>query len=241
MLKNEKTSEKYSDQEIIEKILMGETRLFEILIRRNNPFIYKTGRSYNFSHDDTLDLMQDTFLGAYTNLSKFKGRSSFKTWIIRIMLNNCYRRSRKSDYINEKRNLIHEESVPMFSGHNTDTNNIVMNKELGYIIEKALKQLPLDYRMVFSLREINGLNVMETAEALNISAENVRVRLNRAKTMLKKEIEKSYKTEDIFEFNLIYCDRIVERVMEKILNIPVKINANISEQSATHSSGYQPD
>jgi len=93
---------------------------------------------------------------------------------------------------------------------------MIMNKELGYVIEKALKQVPLDYRMVFSLREINGLNVIETAEALNISEANVRVRLNRAKTMLKKEIEKSYKPEEIFEFNLTWCDRMVERVMEKI-------------------------
>lgn len=70
--------------------------------------------------------------------------------------------------------------------------------------------------MVFSLREINGLNVLETAEALSISETNVKVRLNRAKTMLRKEIEKSYTTEDIFEFNLIYCDAMVNRVMNNI-------------------------
>lgn len=70
--------------------------------------------------------------------------------------------------------------------------------------------------MVFSLREINGLNVSETADALNISESNVKVRLNRAKTMLRKEIEKSYSPNDIFEFNLIYCDAIVNRVMNDI-------------------------
>ncbi len=217
MLKNIKTSEKYSDVEIIQKILDGEIQLYEILIRRNNSFLYKTGRSYNFNHDDTQDLMQDTFIDAYTSLSKFEGRSSFKTWIIKIMLNNCYRKNQKSGFRNEKTYDIDERSVPMFSDHRADTNNIIMNKELGYVIEKALKQVPLDYRMVFSLREINGLNVIETAEALNISEANVRVRLNRAKTLLKKEIEKSYKPEDIFEFNLTWCDRMVERVMGKIL------------------------
>lgn len=217
MLKNIKTSEKYSDMEILQKILDGEIQLFEILIRRNNSFLYKTGRSYNFNHDDTQDLMQDTFIDAYTSLSKFEGRSSFKTWIIKIMLNNCYRKNQKSGFRNEKTYDIDERSVPMFSDHRADTNNVIMNKELGYVIEKALKQMPLDYRMVFSLREINGLNVIETAEALNISEANVRVRLNRAKTLLKKEIEKSYKPEDIFEFNLTWCDRMVERVMGKVL------------------------
>jgi RNA polymerase sigma-70 factor (ECF subfamily) len=216
MLKNAKTSEKYSDQEIIQKILIGETALFEILIRRNNPFLYKTGRSYNFNHDDTLDLIQDTFIDAYTSLSKFEGKSSFKTWIIKIMLNNCYRMNHKSGFRYEKADEIDERSVPVFASNNTDTNYTVMNRELGLIIEKALKRMPLDYRMVFSLREINGLNVTETGEALNISDANVRVRLTRAKSMLKYEIQKYYKPEDLFEFNLVYCDRIVERVMEKI-------------------------
>lgn len=215
-----KGSEKYSDQEIIRKVLNGETEFFEILIRRNNSILYKTGRSYNFGHDDTQDLMQDTFLYAYTSLSKFEGRSSFKTWITKIMLNNCYRKTHKSAFINEQSGKIGEGSVPVFADLSADTNNIVMNKELGNIIEKALREMPLDYRMVFSLREINGLNVNETAEALNISEENVRVRLNRAKVMLKKEIEKTYKPEDIFEFNLVYCDRMVERVMVRLQNIP---------------------
>jgi RNA polymerase sigma-70 factor (ECF subfamily) len=216
MSKNGKTSEQYSDRDIIQKILKGETALFEILIRRNNSFLYKTGRSYNFNHDDTLDLMQDTLIDAYTSLSKFEGKSSFKTWIIKIMLNNCYRKSQKSSFRYEKADEIDESSVPVFEGNNIDTNYIVMNRELGLIIEEALKQMPLDYRMVFSLREINGLNVAETAEALKLSDVNVRVRLSRAKAMLKKELEKFYKPEDLFEFNLVYCDMIVERVMQKI-------------------------
>lgn len=86
--------EQYSDIEIIQKILGGEFALFEILIRRNNPFLYKTGRAYNYSHEDTQDLMQDTFIDAYTHLVSFENRASFKTWVIKIMLNNCFRNSR---------------------------------------------------------------------------------------------------------------------------------------------------
>jgi RNA polymerase sigma-70 factor (ECF subfamily) len=71
--------------------------------------------------------------------------------------------------------------------------------------------------MVFSLRELNGMNVAETADALSISEVNVKVRLNRAKSMLRKEIEKIYSPEDIFEFNLIYCNAIVDNVMKAIL------------------------
>jgi RNA polymerase sigma-70 factor (ECF subfamily) len=164
--------------------------------------------------------MQDSFVDAYSNLKKFEQRSSFKTWIIRIMLNNCFRKKQRSSYKNEAAHEINDKSIPMFSNQqNSDSNRTIANRELSFIIENALHQLPLDYRMVFSLREMNGLNVAETADALQISEANVKVRLNRAKTMLRKEIEKSYTTEDIFEFNLVYCDVMTDAVMKKIKNI----------------------
>jgi RNA polymerase sigma factor (sigma-70 family) len=219
MLK-EKKPEHYSDTEVIQKVLDGDTGLFELLIRRNNSYLYKIGRSYNYNHEDTQDLMQDTFIDAYTNLPKFEGRSTFKTWIIRIMLNNCHKKRAKFSFKNEIPDDINDKSIPMFANqYYSDSNKTVSNRELNSVIENSLKELPLDYRMVFSLREINGLSVAETSDALNISASNVKVRLNRAKTMLKKEIEKSYSSEDIFEFNLKYCDAMVRRVMEQIKNI----------------------
>jgi len=215
-----KDFEQYSDIEIIQKILNGQIPLFEILIRRHNPFLYRVGRSYNYNHEDTEDLMQDTFIDAYCSLSKFENRSSFKTWIIKIMLNNCFRKQQKFSFKNELANEINDECIPIFSDPNqSSTNKQVMNKELNTVIENALQQVAIDYRMVFSLREINGLNVRETAEVLNISESNVKVRLNRAKAMLRKEVEKSYTTADIFEFNLIYCDKIVNNVMNKLKEI----------------------
>lgn len=215
-----KIFEQYPEKEIIQKILAGELALFEILIRRNNASLYKIGRSYNYDHEDTQDLMQDTFIDAYTNLSKFEQRASFKTWIIKMMLNNCFRKKQKFSFKNELAREIKEQSIPLYScSSSTDINKIVMNRELSLVIESALQQVPLNYRMVFALREMNGLNVSETSEALNISEINVRVRLNRAKSMLRKEIEKSYTAEDIFEFNLVYCDAMTSSVMHRLKNI----------------------
>jgi len=209
-----------TESEIIARILQGEKPLYEILVRRFNADLYKIGRSYNYNHEDTQDLMQDTFMDAYVNLSKFENRSSFKTWMIRIMLNNCFKKKQKHSYKNEIASDIIDKSNPMFSSHHhSDTDKIVLNRELSFVIEGAIKEIPEDYRLVFSLREINGLNIKETAEALNISEANVKVRLNRAKTMLRKEIEKSYKAEDIFEFSLVYCDAMVDQVMDKIKNL----------------------
>lgn len=208
--------ERLTEMQIIKRISDGETALYEMLIRRYNPCLYKTGRSYNYNHEDTQDLMQETFIDAYKHLAQFEGRSGFKTWIIRIMMNNCYRRKERSAFKNEIAKDINDNSTPMFTSSNNDTGKLVQNKELGQIIEDALSKLPFDYRMVFSLREINGLNVAETADLLTISEANVKVRLSRAKMMLRQEIEKMYAPSEIFEFNLIYCDAIVENVMNKI-------------------------
>ncbi|MBK9025153.1 MAG: sigma-70 family RNA polymerase sigma factor [Saprospiraceae bacterium] len=209
----------YTDAKIIENILSGEIAQYEIFIRRNNPFLYKVGRSYNYNHEDTQDLMQESFIDAYKNLSKFENRSSFKSWIIKIMLNHCFRKKQKFSFKNEIVAEIMDSSEPMFKRSENDTYKMVANRELHCIIEKALGSVPFDYRMVFSLREMNGLNVSETAKALEISEANVKVRLNRAKTMLRKEIEKSYSAEEIFEFNLIYCDAIVDYVMQTITEL----------------------
>lgn len=226
-----KELEQLSDYEIIQRIRSGGDALFEILIRRNNPFLYKIGRSYNYSHEDTQDLMQDTFINAYTSLASFENRSSFRTWIIKIMLNNCYKKQQKFSFKNETASEINDKSIPMFSNHqHSDTNKTVMNRELNFVIENAVQHIPIDYRMVFSLREMNGLSIKETAEALGISETNVKVRLNRAKTMLRKEVEKSYSPEDIFEFNLIYCDSMVNMVMGKIKELK-DLNKNSLRQS----------
>ena len=212
--------DRYTDIEIIQRILDGEFALFEILIRRNNSFLYKTGRSYNYNHENTQDLMQETFIDAYTHLKKFENRSSFKTWLIKIMLNNCFQKQKKFSYRNEASKELNDKSIPMFSTQrHMDTHETVINRELSFVIENALQKIPRDYRLVFALREMNGLSVAETAEALHISDANVKVRLNRAKTMLRREIEKSYTSEEIFEFNLVYCDVITNRVMDIIKNM----------------------
>jgi RNA polymerase sigma factor (sigma-70 family) len=205
----------FSDTDIITKVIAGESGLYEILIRRYNPFLYRTGRAFNYCHDDTQDLMQESFIDAYLNLPKFEHRASFKTWITKIMLNKCWRRRQKLSVKNEVRQQLSDQSTPLFSS-STDTQHTVMNKELSRVIEKSLAEIPENYRMVFALREVNGFSVAETAEALAISEANVKVRLNRAKAMLRTAIEKSYSKEEIFEFNLIYCDAIVANVMSRI-------------------------
>jgi RNA polymerase sigma factor (sigma-70 family) len=208
----------YSDTEIASRVAAGETAMYEILIRRYNGYLYKTGRSYGFDHEDTQDLMQETYINAYMHLHQFENRSSFKTWLIKIMLNNCYRKKQKTDLQQQTSTAFNEQEniIPMFTTQDSDTGNTVLHKELVHVLENSLQRIPTEYRMVFSLRELNGFNTAETSEALSISESNVKVRLNRAKAMLRNEIEKIYTPEDIFEFNRVYCDRMVKVVMEKL-------------------------
>lgn len=202
---------------IITRVLQGEKSLYELIVRRFNSCLYKIGRSYGYNHETTQDLMQDTYMDAFKGLSKLEQSAYFKTWLIRIMLNNCYHKQQKSSFKNEyARESIHENVQPMFNHTDNDAHHHIHNRELGYVIERAIEQIPEDYRMVFALREVNGLNVADTARVLEISESNVKVRLNRAKAMLRRELEKSYSATELYEFNLVYCDAIVDRVMSKI-------------------------
>jgi RNA polymerase sigma factor (sigma-70 family) len=207
-----------SEVELIDRIIEGDLALFEVLIRRYNPYLYKVGRSYGYYHHDVEDLMQETFIHAFENLKKLNNKEYFKTWLIRIMLNECYRKNHKASSQKEivTDTFLFEKSIPMFSANSNDTERKVGNRELNAVIESAIEHIPINYRLVFSLRELNGLSVQETAKTLNITETNVKVRFNRAKAMLRKEVEKMYSAEEIFQFNLVYCDKIVENVMAGI-------------------------
>jgi RNA polymerase sigma factor (sigma-70 family) len=208
-----------ADTDIIQKILSGETLLFELLMRRTNAALYKVGRAYGFNHHDTEDLMQDTHVAAYLNLAKFENRSQYKTWIIKIMINKCLYKLGKADHKNPTADLDkinkNTSNMPRLTDNN-DPEKQALNHELSLALEQSIQQIPLEYRTVFILREKEGLSVAETAAVLEISEPNVKVRLNRAKTMLREKLEHYYASVPIYEFNLIYCDRIVANVFRLI-------------------------
>ena len=221
----ERQSELPTDIEIIHNVINGDINAFETIIKRYDSLLYKIARGYRYSHEDSQDLMQETYINIYKNLTKFENRSSFKTWITRIILNLCYQKKRKPSFINEEMTLSNisdkSEALKAFS---QTVEKITENKELGKILEDAVHEIPETYRMVFILREVNGMSIAETASALSLSESNVKVRLNRAKAMLKNQITKTYNACDIFEFNLIYCSAMVKDVMEKLRQIKTEMD-----------------
>ena len=207
------------DHAVINKIKAGHIDLFEILIRRYNALLYKIARNYGFNHQDAEDLLQDTHVSAYTSLQKFEGRSSYKTWIAKIMVNKCLYKLKcgylKNEVPGQGALEPNGQSMYVLTKENP-TEDMLLNHELASILEKSLQCLPVMYRTVFVLREVEGLSVAETAELLEIRPDNVKIRLNRAKRLLRKQVKQFYSSTEIYSFNLIYCDAIAHKVFETI-------------------------
>jgi len=206
-----------SDTEIIKKILAGYTVWFEILIRRYNSTLYKIARGYGFNHQDAEDLIQDAHSKAFEQLKELKRPDLYKAWVSKILINNCIYKLSHGYFKYEKPKTITEKEKPIHKEQGRENiEDAITNQELSIVIEKCLRNIPIIYKSVFVLREIEGFNVVQTSEILGISQANVKVRLNRAKQLLRKELEKYYSIKDLFDFKDVYCDEIVKRVFDKI-------------------------
>ena len=206
------------EEELIKKIVDGDKTLFEVLIRRYNSVLYKLARCYGFNHQDAEDIMQETHVSAYTNLKNFQHKASYKTWVSKILIHKCVYKLSYGYFKNEHpgTNEMNDQVKPVFNQSRMGTEKIILNKELSKVLEKSLEEIPLTYRTVFILREVEGFSTNETAELMNSNPVNVKVRLNRAKTLLQKKLEGFYSSTDIYEFNAIFCDALVKRVVNQI-------------------------
>jgi RNA polymerase sigma-70 factor (ECF subfamily) len=155
------------------------------------------------------DAMQTAYINAYRYLPSFEQRSSFGTWLTRIMLNQCYEQKRKKKHIH-----INIDALENFTHMNTPAQELA-NKELSNMLEQAIAKLPEKYRLVFILREVEDLSVRETSTTLDIEETNVKVRLNRAKAMLRQNLN-DYVRGNVYNFHLTKCDRVVNFVMGRL-------------------------
>ncbi len=213
-------SPKFSDAEIVERVLHGEKQLFEILLRRYNQLLFRVVRSYIKSEDDTRDIMQEAYVKAFTKLTQFKSESSFSTWLIRIGINEALQELRRTKRIRTKygvpQNL--DTLIQMTDPNSMNPEKRAITTETRTLIEEAVDRLPKKYRVIFVMRQVEGLPTAEIADCLDLSESNVKVRLHRAKKMLKEELFNITHDASIFEFGNEKCDRMVEKVMERILN-----------------------
>src|SRR2546427_253227 len=195
-----------TDEEIVERILGGETALFELLMRRYNQRLYRVTRAIVKDEGEAEDVTQDAYVRAFEHLDQFAGRARFSRWLTRIAVHEAsarlHRRGRLIDI---------EESMPTLASSAAGPEQRAADHELGQAIEDAVDALPEVYGSVFMLREVEGLSTAETAACLDINAETVKTRLHRARALLRNHITARIgaAVRETFQFAGARCDRTV--------------------------------
>lgn len=188
-----------SEAEIIAAILAGETQLYHELVRPHERSVYMMALSYMKNETDAEDVAQEAFIKAFRNLSTFRGDAKFSTWLISITLNEARNRLRRQSVVrmqslDEPPDEDGAVSPALLRDWREIPSEAVEREEVRTLIKKAVETLPEIYRQVFLLRDVEELDVNETAQTLSISISNVKVRLHRARMMLQKELAPQLKT-----------------------------------------------
>lgn len=201
-----------SDLDIVARVVTGRTDEYEVLMRRYNQRLFRIGISILHNESEVQEAMQETYIRAYQQLPQFEGRSSFGTWVTRIMINECLGRKAR-----HRRSMVtQEDTLDHLRDHGPGPDDIAHQNQLRVFLENAIQRLPEAYQTVFILREVESLTGRETAECLQISESNVKVRLHRAKVMLRKSIAQSAMGSEIFPFRGERCDRLVFAVVQRL-------------------------
>lgn len=209
-----------TDAAVAERVLAGEVSLYELLMRRYNQKLYRVIRSYLKQEQEVEDVMQDTYLKAFEKLSQFRSDSQFSTWLIRIGINNALARLQEQKRFSPAAPLLDQPED--FSYLLNQTNNpmnpeqLAIRQEVKQLLEKAIDSIPEKYRIVYTLREVEDMPIQEITQCLDLSESNVKVRLHRAKSMLKESLFKLSINRDVYEFGNMRCDRLVEHVLKTL-------------------------
>lgn len=196
-----------TDEEIVERVRSGETPLFEILMRRYNRRLYRIARSI-CGEDAAADVVQNAYLHAFEHLSSFTGAARFSTWLTKIGIHGALAEKRARDRLAEGRRDVEAASRA------APPDAQLADAETRRCLERAVDALPEAHRLVFVLRDIEGLSTEETAAATGLSAENVKVRLHRAHVLLREELRRDVgDVREAFGFGGVQCDAIVSCVI----------------------------
>lgn len=193
-----------SDPAIIQRVLGGARAEFETLVRRHNQRLFRAARAIVKSDTEAEDVLQQTWLEIYRHLGQFRGDAQFTTWATRIAVNAALAHARKQPVI--------AEVVDAPDPHTPQDD--VGNAQLGKLLEKCLAELPQGSREVMVLRDVLELDTAETAAALGVSEEAVRVRLHRARAAVAASLVD--RMDGVYKFDGARCDRITAAVMAAI-------------------------
>ena len=183
-----------SDTELVERAKAGDLAAFETLTARHEQRIYSLAMRILRHEQDAEDVTQQTFLSVLENLNSFRGEASFLTWLLRIASHaalKVIRKRRGLDTVSleEATEPADADRIPhpeFIADWKQSPEQLVERREIRALLDEALAQLDEKHRMVFLLRDMEGLSIRETAEALQLSEANTKVRLLRARLQLRE-------------------------------------------------------
>ena len=213
-----------SDEDLVAMARQGGENAIRTLIKRNNQRLFRVARGVVRDDTEAEDIVQETYVKAFTSLGSFRGDAMFSTWLTRIALNEALGRARKRRPTAELSELETaasvESSVIMFptSLKTQGADSELGRKEVREFIEKAVDDLPDAFRVVFILRDIEDMSTEETAAQLSLKPETVKTRLHRARRLMRTAMKKRLATtfSELFPFDGARCARMGDRVIRRL-------------------------
>jgi RNA polymerase sigma-70 factor (ECF subfamily) len=224
------------DIELARRIASGDNVAFETVMRRHNGMLFRVARSILKDDHEAEDALQEAYVDAYGQIAKFRGDAKLSTWLTRIVINEALGRLRK-----RKRDGVvvpltaaqpdaQEREEPVLDDRSSESpENAVLRSEVRRLLEQKVDKLPVAYRTVFIMREVEEMTVEETAMCLSIPSATVRTRLFRARALLRESLarELDMATIGVFAFAGERCDRIVAGVLRRVRELgPPRGNAS---------------
>ena len=213
----------YDDAELIRRALGRDEAAVRAIMTANNRRLYRLARGILRNDAEAEDVVQETYVRAFTHLAEFRGESSLSTWLSRIAMNEALgrlRRERPSVELSSLPQGTLEAQIIQFphSGRSEDPEKSMAQRQIQHVVEHAIDELPEAFRIVFITRVIEGMNVEETADILGLKPETVKTRLHRARTMLRDNVEKKIGpvVMEAFPFAGKRCERLTEAVLNRL-------------------------
>ena len=185
-----------SDAELVVDFKHGDKNGFCELLTRYTEKVHNLAMRITRNPEDTEEVLQDVFLTVYNKIHTFEGNSAFSSWLYRITVNTAFMKLRKrkqqAALSLDEMSAAGDESWSNQRSDQSDVNFLCSRHQLREVLESAIGKLPEEYRVIFILRDVDGLSNQEVGELLSISIPAVKSRLHRSRLMLRKKLQRFY-------------------------------------------------
>lgn len=185
-----------SENELVADLQKGNKEAFDKFFETYKNTIFNFGMKFCGNPEDAGEILQETLINAFKYIKNFKGNSKLSTWLYRIASNACLMKRKKQSELNYSLDDFDEERSDFSTIDNPHPLKELESKELGEIVKKSILKLPETYRIPFILKEVENLNHEEIANILETTVSNAKVRVHRARLMLREMVSAYLKGEE---------------------------------------------